>query len=431
MRKSYYDTFGRHPFQDHFNEANLNGITAYDNTVILDLIDTFFSICYYDFYTERNEDSGKIINLEVPVCNFNKFNKIKDIINNLVMFMTNGEKWDISFKKSSNQKKIEIPSQLPLKYNYDSIALLSGGLDALAGAAQEKNNNTIFVTFASNKIEKNKAINSYNNYVSKYCDNSTHVIINKKALKDHTHLTQRTRSLIFLSSCFIYADYYNINTIKIYENGIMTLNPTFFFRRKVTRTTHPKTLYLINKILEKLGIKIKIINPFNYYTKAEVIDLIPLEWDSLISNTKTCSKMPGTKAFQNYNGHGFNHCGICAACILRQISIANSNNHHIDVNYILPENLLNYENIINYEYANGDSKNRTNSEKFAIYRFVEKKSLIQYYILFNNSIKNKDIYKYLNLNPKFFYNDKDYVKKYERMLHKFSNEIELYIKKMK
>ena len=431
MKKSYYDTFGKHPFQNHFNDTNLNGISTYNNTIILDLIDTFFSICYYDFYTERNEDSGKIINLEISVCNLDKFNKIKDIINNLVMFMTNGERWNISFKKYPNQKKIEMPIQLPLKYNYDSVALLSGGLDALAGASQEKNNNTIFVTFASNKIEKNKAIYSYNNYISKYCNNSTHVIIDKKILKDHTHLTQRTRSLIFLSSCFIYADYYNIDTIKIYENGIMTLNPTFFFRRKVTRTTHPKTLYLINKILEELDIKIRIINPFNYYTKAEVIDLIPLEWDSLISNTKTCSKMPGTKAFQNFNGKGYNHCGICAACILRQISITNSKNHHNDVNYILPAKMLSYENIISYEYNNGDSKNKFISEKFATYRFVEKNSLIQYYSLFRNSIKNKSIYKYLNLNPKFFYNDKDYLKKYDSMLYKFANEIEHYIKKMK
>ena len=76
MKKSYYDTVNRHPYEDHFNDSNLMYITNYDNSIILDLIDSFFSICYYDFYTERNEDSGKIINLEIPVNNIDKFNKI-------------------------------------------------------------------------------------------------------------------------------------------------------------------------------------------------------------------------------------------------------------------------------------------------------------------------------------------------------------------
>ena len=33
---------------------------------------------------------------------------------------------------------IQLPLHLPFQNNYNSIALLSGGLDALAGASQEK-----------------------------------------------------------------------------------------------------------------------------------------------------------------------------------------------------------------------------------------------------------------------------------------------------
>ena len=431
MKKSYYDVLNKHPYEDHFDSSNLIYITNYKNSVILDLIDTFFSICYYDFYTQRNEDSGKPIYLEIPVNNVKEFNKIKNIFNNLIKFMTNGENWNISFKKCNTSKEINLPLQLPLHYNYNSIALLSGGLDALAGATQEKDNSTIFVTYASNKIEKNKAIYSYKNYISKYCQNSTHVIIKKRTLKDKTHLTQRTRSLIFLSSCFIYADYFKIKKIKIYENGIMTLNPTFFFRRKVTRTTHPKTLYFINIILEKLKIDFRIINPFNYLTKAEVIDLIPNEWNALIKETKTCSKMPGTKAFQNFNGRNLNHCGICTACILRQISILNSNKKNMDVKYILPEEILSYKSIIKHETSEGDTQDEAKIKKYSLYRYIEKRSLIQYYTLYKKAIENGEIYKYLNLNPRYFKDDLDYIKKYNRLLTKFASEIDTYIKRMK
>ena len=88
-----------------------------------------------------------------------------------------------------------------------------------------------------------------------------------------------------------------------------------------------KASQLINAETENIGKmkQIATIDKMNL-TKAEVIDLIPTEWNSLIKETKTCSKMPGTKAFQNFNGKGFNHCGICTACILRQISALNSKN---------------------------------------------------------------------------------------------------------
>lgn len=427
MKKSYYETFNKHPYEDHFDESNLLNINDYDNTIVLDLIDTFFSICYYDFYTKRNEESGKTLNLTIPVNNFEKFNEIKFILNNLLKFMTNGENWNVTFSKCEIKKKIQIPMQLSLPFSYNSIALLSGGLDALAGASQEKNNNTIFITYATNKIEKNKSINSYNNYISKYCLNSTHKIINKKVISKNTHLTQRTRTLIFLSSCFIYADYYNIKEIKIYENGIMTLNPTFYFRRKVTRTTHPKTIFYINEILRSLGLNFSIINPFNYLTKTEVLNLIPDEWNNLIRQTKTCSKMPGTKAFQNFNGSGICHCGICAACILRQISILNSSKNNFDVQYIVPENNSNYMIIHNYEKENGDSKKLDTINNFALYRYIEKRSLIQYYKLYKKNIQNSNIYKYLNLNPLYFSSDANYKDKYDRMLKKFATEIENYI----
>lgn len=425
MEKSYYDTYKKHPYQDHFDKNNLLNIAYYDNTVILDLIDTFFSICYYDFYTKRIEDSNKTIKLCIPVNNIEKFNKIIPILNKLIKFMTNGENWEITFSLNKTQKCIKQNTQLSLEPEYNSIALLSGGLDALSGAGQEVNNNTIFVTFATNRIEKNKAIFSYNNYISRMCTNSSHRIINKKNLKYTTQLTQRTRSLIFIASCLIYADYYNINKIKIYENGIMTLNPSFFFRRKVTRTTHPKTLFLINDIFKELDINIEIINPFNFFTKKEVIDLIPKEWDELIINTKTCSKMPASKAFFNHNSQGYCHCGICAACILRQISIYNSTKKDLDVNYIVPINILNLNKLENYELTSGISSDMSYIKDLCRYRYIEKKSLIEYYKLFQKNITNGEIYRYLNLHPAYFKN-KDYRRKYDKMLHNFSLEIENY-----
>ncbi len=425
----FYEEKHCSPYELHFNEDNMDYIHHYDNSIVLDVIDTFYSVCYLDFYTKRNEnnDNSKLLSIEIPVNNKTKLDKIKPELNSLIQFMTNGEKFNISFIENLEKKEIIVPDKLPLGVNYNSIALLSGGLDALAGASQESNNKTLFITYSTNKIEGNKSINSYNNYIRNYCPNSSHIIIPKISLKRKKQLTQRTRSLAFIASCLLYADHFKIKEIKIYENGIMTLNPVFYFRRRVTRTTHPKTLYLVNEILKKLKIDIKVVNPFNYMTKAEVLDLIPNEWNNLIFQTKTCSKMPGTKAFYNRNGLGINHCGICTACILRQISILNSTKRGLDAKYMTTETILSEEKMLKIENQYAYNKSQKYIKSLTRYKYIEKKSLVDYYKIFAKKIDNGEIYNYLYLNPNYFRETPDYLEKYDKLLKKFKKEIENYI----
>ena len=411
------------PYKLHYTKDNLlENIFDYNNYTIIDLFDIFASICYCDFYNPRNEDKYNIIKVNVGVTETEKFKKIKFELENLLSFMTNGEIWEINFYKKTKDNLHINNMQIGLKKNINSIALLSGGLDALAGASQELNNNTLFVTFMTNKTEANKAKQSFE-VILRDNPNCYHVKIPKKQFQKTKQSTQRTRSLLFIGSALLYADYYNVKTIKIYENGIMSLNPTFSFRRRVTHTTHPRTLYIINNILKKLDIDISIINPFNFMTKAEVVNLIPDEWKNLIPNTKTCSKMPGSKPFQNRKKSGICQCGVCTACLLRQISIINSNKKEYDDDYILPNNISSLKKIEEYELKHGiDIKKVKN---ISYYKFVEKQSLLQYYEEFRNKINTKEIYKYLELSPVFF--DNDYIKKYNIMLSKFAKEIDTYI----
>lgn len=127
------------------------------------------------------------------------------------------------------------------------------------------------------------------------------------------------------------------------------MNPSFEFRRRVTKTTHPRTLFYINQILKKIGLNIKVINPFQFKTKAEVINLIPDKWNDLIKITKTCSKMPGTLAFQNRKNSNCCHCGVCAACLLRQISMLSSKKDTLDSEYITPKNISSYAELLRLE----------------------------------------------------------------------------------
>ena len=419
MIKNFNQLSSLDPYILHYTKDTLlENIFDYSNFSVIDLFDTFASICYCDFYNHRNEDKYNIIELNVGVTQPERFNLIKSDLESLISFMTNGEVWQINFYKKEKEKLNINNMQIGLKKDINSIALLSGGL----GATQELSNNTLFVTFMTNKTEANKAKQSFD-AILKSNPNCYHVRIPKLQFKMPKQSTQRTRTLLFIGSALLYADYYNVKTIKIYENGIMSLNPTFSFRRRVTHTTHPRTLFMINNILKRLSININVVNPFNFMTKTEVINLIPNEWNGLISNTKTCSKMPGSKPFQNRKKSGICQCGICTACLLRQISIVNSFKKECDDEYILPVNISSLNEIQKYEYLHGNNPTKVNTISY--YKFVEKQSLLQYYNEFKDKIYTGDIFKYLELSPLLFKDE--YKEKYNAMLLKFAEEIQNYI----
>lgn len=415
------------PYKKHYNDFNLLGINTYSNTVILDLFDTISYICYTDFYTKRQEDLDNKENLSIviPVNNVKKFKLIKYNLEKLLKYMTNGEIWNIEFIKQKETKKLERKQIVLDNTNYNSLALLSGGLDSMAGTCIEKYNNTIFVTYASNNIENNNAKTIYEKLVK--TQNNVHVSIAKIACDEETHYTERTRSLIFLASCFIYADYYRIPVIKIYENGIMSLNPKFNFSRRVTKTTNQKSLYLFNEILKALELNIKIENPFKYKTKKEVIEIIPKEYDNAIQNeTRTCSKNSGIIHFRNKSIGNF-HCGICIACVLRQIGMINAK--RADANYLLPIDKHRYNEVLRYEYRISKNKNTKSDIASAVYKFNEKRSLIEYYKSYYKNIKNGNIFNYLDMKIEY-YEDENYLIQIKDMLDRFSKELKLYFEKV-
>lgn len=421
----FFDKYNKNPHELHFNESNMLEIGSYNYDLILDVYDVFVSICYHDFFTSRDEniDNSSKLKIIVPVYNYDKIKKVIPDICELVKYMTNGENWSIDIKQELGSKKIDTGRLNLQNEKFNSICLLSGGLDALSGSISEKNNKTLFITTETNSTEVLNAKHIYDNVLKE--KNNKHIIVKKIDLNEDCHYTQRTRTLFFLSNALIFADYFKISEIKMYENGIMSLNPKFYFRRIVTKTTHPKTIYLINKILHELNINIKIVNPYMYLTKSEVLNKIPKKYIDEIKNTKTCSKNHGIQALSNRK-KGETHCGLCTACILRQISILSSGLSEKDACYMLPPKFKNKNQIMNYEKHISKINKEHLIKKYANYKFIEKKSLLEYYERYSQLIETNEIYNYLDLNPKYF-NEIDYYDKIENMLNKFKKEIDRYL----
>lgn len=420
------DAFNKYyPYDLHFTFNNLLNIKKYDNTLILDMFDTIAYICYTDFYTSRDEDVNNISKLSIciPVINYEIFKSQKEKFEQLLKFMTNGEEWNIEFKRAKKQKILTCDSDYDSKVEYNSIALLSGGLDSLSGTINEKSNKTIFVTFDTNSIELSNSKKIYEKLLK--TENNCRVAIKKLSLEDSVQYTERTRSLMFIACCLIYADFFQINKINLYENGIMSLNPKFNFSRRVTKTTNQKTLYLINTIFSNVGINIKVVNPFKYLTKTEVISRIPKEYlEVLRDDTRTCSKNSRIVHFINKSKGNF-HCGVCIACILRQIGTINCGLYEFDNNYLLPSNLIKFNDILSYEKSISKNHRDIQDYRSARYKYFEKKSLIEYYKSFYRNIKNGRIVDYIELNP-IYYDDEDYYNNLNDMLNRFSKELEKY-----
>ena len=123
------------------------------------------------------------------------------------------------------------------------------------------------------------------------------------------------------------------------------------------------------------------------------------------------------------------HCGLCTACILRQISILNSKLTEEDAQYMLPAKMRKKENILSYETKISKPNKDHLISKYASYKYTEKKSLLEYYERYCELIDSGDIYNYLDLNPKYF-EEKDYFDRIEKMLNKFEKEIKNYLDSM-
>lgn len=204
-----------------------------------------------------------------------------------------------------------------------SVALFSGGLDSLAGVlARLKSTNEILYLIShrsgqpSTKRTQRKIVGAlratYPGRIRHYsfdCGLSHH-----RAAEE----TQRTRAFLFCSIAFALAHRLSLDSFLACENGVTSLN---LLRRqdligaRSSRTTHPKTQYLMSEFLSELrGSKFEISNPFWNQTKTDVMDFLNRRnGRDLIGSTVSCSK-----TFQRLESA--THCGCCFQCIDRRLA---------------------------------------------------------------------------------------------------------------
>jgi hypothetical protein len=151
-------------------------------------------------------------------------------------------------------------------------------------------------------------------------------------LKAHEY-TQRTRSFLFTAIAVAVADLEGLSTIRFFENGVMSVNLPIsgqFIGTTASRTTHPRSLTLLQRFLSKvLSKSVSVENSFIWKTKAETLAyLTEFDTTQLIASTVSCSRS------MDYATTGM-HCGSCIQCIQRRIAIlaAGLAEHESSANY--------------------------------------------------------------------------------------------------
>ena len=221
------------------------------------------------------------------------------------------------------------------------VALFSGGLDSLAGALEvleTTNKNLILVSHRSNnsaitKIQKgifNLLDNDYPGriqYFPFYCNLS-----GERGVEE----TQRTRIFLYTAIANALSILASEDEILVFENGITSIN---FNKRqdlinaRASRTTHPKTLFLLEEVFSEIGGKKKSIqHPFLYNTKTDIIEKIKqYKKAHYINSTISC-----TKTFLKFNNNTqASHCGFCSQCIDRRFAAFASKSEDDDAIYDL------------------------------------------------------------------------------------------------
>lgn len=378
-----------------------SGLEGPYNEIVVDLLDIATNIYIADVSTlAKSNGSPRDINILLPVTNLTIWNKQKSLIQSILKYLSN-DNWDISFREVSSKMLSSYQTTISSK-TYESVTLLSGGLDSFCGAYLNINNNinSLYCGYKINTFEAGRQSILYEILRKNYSIDT--VLFDKIPLKKVEH-TQRTRSFLFLSLAVFCAKVYNIKKVSLYENGVLSLNPELL-SRQTTKTTHPKTIYLINCLLRELNLDIIIEHPFLFKTKGEIINYLSDEFKNYIRFTHTCGAARLNRNIQQKD----KHCGTCIPCILRKISVTAYDNEQYDVSYNVP-------------YG---AKISTAGKLSADY-----KSSNEYFMTLNDKIKDGTILRYLNLNKKYYHDDVNYIELTYNLFNRFSKELDMYFRK--
>jgi 7-cyano-7-deazaguanine synthase in queuosine biosynthesis len=286
-----------------------------------DVLDLAEAVYIADRCTERTDkgtSSLRVIRITVPLRRPELFREAE--LSELMRCLSLDS---VSFNivKRKREKNPNTPSSQ--SYDNDLVCLVSGGVDSFGGLVDACKNDMDPVAishYTSDSTIPSRVVESTR---SNYDVSIPHMKIGTLTNKGGSlssldkEPSMRLRSFLYLSLGAATAMTLDIDKIVMAENGIMSPGIPFSPARIgpfTTRTAHPVYMKAFQDWFSRVGqCHIRISNPFEYRTKAEVLSLIEKEHMELtLGKTSSCFKLQWARR------KGKGHCGYCVPCIIRR-----------------------------------------------------------------------------------------------------------------
>ena len=216
----------------------------------------------------------------------------------------------------------DISDTLPYAPEADCVALFSGGMDSLAGAANlvESGRKPILVSHQSRPVLaqlQRRLASSIRERMPSWVFPHLDVRINRMGL-EAVENSQRSRSFLFLAIASLVAHELALNEVVVSENGITTFNLPRLGQTVgtlATRSTHPRFIELFRQMVSEVFVKDFVLTmPFIWMTRAEVLEILThRNCTDLIPLSASCNHSRRPKVFP--------HCGTCSQCVDRRFAV--------------------------------------------------------------------------------------------------------------
>lgn len=272
-------------------------------------------------HRDRSPDGWtREIELTVSVVDVQFWNTNAGTLQQLLAFLST-DRWTLHFVEGGILPQPDRKAVHPIE---DCVVLLSGGLDSYIGAIDlvAAGNKPLAVSqMVRGDGEKQVA------FAAEIGGGLRHFQVNHNAdVPDPENPpSQRARSIMFLAYGVFMATtlsrYHAGEQVSLYvcENGFIAINPPLTGGRigsLSTRTTHPAVLSLLQKILDAAKLRVKIINPYSFKTKGEMLR-------ECLDQTLLGSHAFQTTSCGRFKHFGYKHCGRCVPCLVRRAAFHN------------------------------------------------------------------------------------------------------------
>lgn len=252
----------------------------------------------------------RMLSITIEVADPETWAGLAQNVSSLLRFLT-GDIWSVQFEGGGSS-----PPDFPgRRTGHDCVCLFSGGLDSFIGAADlvAAGRHPYIVSEAFPKEGPVQMALSARLGLA----NSRFAGQVIERFRKPYEQSSRSRSLLFLAYGTLVADSLlggSEGPIDLYapENGLIAINPPFTRRRAgslSTRTMHPHFIVQLQRLMDTLGLGVRITNPFQHKTKGE-----------LLADCKNdIGKDHAVESYSCGKGKRINmHCGRCIPCLIRR-----------------------------------------------------------------------------------------------------------------